>query len=77
VKRRPSRRAATDNTLIAEIRAAHGASHGTYGRGQRSAKKKLIASTFGECAKPPMKPTPRRSSKRVRGGRIPLWCDSS
>ena len=31
VKRRPSRRAETDAALIAEIRAAHGASHGTYG----------------------------------------------
>ncbi len=31
VKRRPSRRTATDAALIAEIRAAHGASHGTYG----------------------------------------------
>ena len=30
-KRRPSRRAETDAALIAEIRAAHGASHGTYG----------------------------------------------
>ncbi len=31
VKRRPSRRAETDDTLIAEIRAAHGASHGICG----------------------------------------------
>jgi putative transposase len=31
VKRRPSRRSETDAALIAEIRAAHGASHGTYG----------------------------------------------
>jgi putative transposase len=31
VKRRPSRRAETDAALIAEIRTAHGASHGTYG----------------------------------------------
>ena len=31
VKRRPSRRAEMDETMIAEIRAAHGASHGIYG----------------------------------------------
>jgi len=31
VQRRPSRRAETDATLIAEIRAAHGASRGVYG----------------------------------------------
>ena len=31
VKRRPSRRSETDAALITEIRAAHGASHGTYG----------------------------------------------
>ena len=31
VKRRPSRRAETDAALIAEIRAAHAASRGTYG----------------------------------------------
>ena len=31
VKRRPSRRSETDAALIAEIRAAHAASHGTYG----------------------------------------------
>ena len=31
LQRRPSRRAETDDTLIAEIRAAHGASHGIYG----------------------------------------------
>jgi putative transposase len=31
VKRRPSRRSETDAVLIAEVRAAHGASHGTYG----------------------------------------------
>ena len=31
VKRRPSRRSATDAVLITEIRAAHGASHGIYG----------------------------------------------
>ena len=31
VKRRPSRRAAADAALIEEIRAAHAASHGTYG----------------------------------------------
>jgi putative transposase len=31
VKRRPSRRAATDGALMAEIRAAHAASRGTYG----------------------------------------------
>jgi putative transposase len=31
VKRRPSRRAASDAALIAEIRAAHAASRGTYG----------------------------------------------
>src|SRR5438874_2117228 len=31
MKRRPSRRAATDAALIGEIRAAHAASRGTYG----------------------------------------------
>jgi transposase InsO family protein len=31
VKRRPSRRVETDDALIAEIRAAHTASRGTYG----------------------------------------------
>jgi hypothetical protein len=31
VKRRPSRRSETDAALITEIRAVHGASHGTYG----------------------------------------------
>ena len=31
VQRPPSRRAETDETLIAEIRAAHGASRGIYG----------------------------------------------
>ena len=31
VKRRPSRRTETDDTLVAEIRTAHEASHGIYG----------------------------------------------
>jgi putative transposase len=58
VKRRPSRRAETDAALIAEIRAAHGASHGTYGapriRAELAAKgihlgRKLVARLMSQA----------------------------